>query len=153
MFSLESLKAFLISFRLEQKKLVFTNGCFDLMHRGHLSYLKEARSLGDFLIVGLNSDLSIRSLKGPLRPIFSQDDRAYFLESLRFVDGVVLFDEETPCHLIKDIQPDIYVKGGDYDLSTLPEAPIVQSYGGVVKILSFISGYSSSAVIQKIQSL
>lgn len=129
---------------------VFTNGCFDLLHPGHVSYLKDAKALGKSLIVGLNSDTSVKAIKGSKRPINPQNDRAQMLTALEMVDAVIYFHETTPIQLIQKIQPDIYVKGGDYQKENLPESPIVESYGGVVQILSFIDGYSSTKIIQRI---
>ena len=130
---------------------MFTNGCFDLLHPGHVYYLKEAKALGDKLIVGLNSDASINILKGANRPINDEVFRREMLLGLS-VDLVILFSEETPIELIKRIQPDVLVKGGDYDMSTIVGAEFVQSNGGEVKVLSFLEGYSSSSIIKKILS-
>ncbi len=136
--------------RHQKCRIVFTNGCFDLLHPGHLAYLFEAKSLGDRLVIGLNSDASIRRLKGPHRPVMPQHDRALMLSGLAMVDMVVIFDEDTPNQLIADLRPNIHVKGGDYVASQLPEYPIVTSYGGEVKILSFVEGYSTSQLIGRI---
>lgn len=106
------------------KRLVFTNGCFDLLHRGHVAYLQAARALGDALVVGLNSDASVRKLKGPGRPVVPQGDRAAVLRALRFVDAVVVFDEDTPARLMRELKPGVYVKGGDYRVEDLPEAEV-----------------------------
>lgn len=127
--------------------VVFTNGCFDILHRGHITYLKQAVSLGDHLIIGLNSDASVRKLKGQDRPINKEEDRALMLSSLRFVDGVVIFNEDTPEKLLSVIRPDILVKGGDYK----PEEMAGAQYAGTVKILSFVPGYSTTNIIQKIR--
>jgi glycerol-3-phosphate cytidylyltransferase len=132
------------------KKLVFTNGCFDIIHVGHINYLEQAKQLGDILVVGINSDRSVRVIKGDKRPIISEYERARIVSSLRFVDYVVIFDEETPVSIIKEIQPDIHVKGGDYHMEELPEYPIVRSYGGKVVILPYITGKSTTAIINKI---
>lgn len=131
------------------KKIVFTNGCFDLLHVGHVRYLKEARSLGDFLIVGLNSDTSVKRLKGPERPIQNENDRAEILSSLACVDAVVIFTEDTPENLIKVVKPDILVKGGDWKIDQIVGAPFVQSYGGQVFSLQFIEGKSTTRLIEK----
>lgn len=145
-----------IQFRKEQgdqgKTVVFTNGCFDLIHPGHIQYLNQAKELGDILIVGLNSDSSVRKLKGDSRPINSQDDRATILSALRAVDAVVLFDDETPIPLIKNLAPNIHVKGGDYSKESLPEYEVVTAYGGQVVILPFLDGKSSTTIIQKIKN-
>jgi rfaE bifunctional protein nucleotidyltransferase chain/domain len=132
--------------------VVFTNGCFDLIHRGHVVYLQEARSLGDKLIVGLNSDASVSRLKGPNRPVQSEHGRASVIASMSFVDMVVFFDTETPHELIKRILPDILVKGGDYKEDDIVGAKEVREHGGEVKVLSFIEGESTSNIIDKIKS-
>lgn len=136
-----------------QQRLVFTNGCFDLLHAGHVTYLEQAKALGDILIVGLNSDESVRGLKGAQRPLNPLRDRAIVLCGLASVDHVIPFAESTPIEIIKIIRPDIYVKGGDYTPETLPEAPVVQELGGMIKILSFVGDRSTTKLIQKIQSL
>ena len=140
-------------YRDSKQTVVFTNGCFDLLHPGHLTYLEEAKVLGDILIVGLNSDDSAKTLKGPERPINPEYDRFKLLLGLKPVDHVILFDELTPIQLIETLQPDIHVKGGDYTPNTLPEYPTITAYGGRVEIVSFVDGYSSSNIITKIQSL
>ena len=131
--------------------MVFTNGCFDLLHPGHVHYLKEAKALGDKLIVGLNSDASVQQLKGNNRPINDEVFRLKMLLGLA-VDLVILFSEETPIELIKCIKPDTLVKGGDYKINTIVGAEYVLSYGGEVRVLSFLEGYSSSSIIKKILS-
>jgi len=132
------------------KKIVFTNGCFDILHVGHVRYLAAARQLGDILIVGLNSDESVRALKGPSRPINTAADRAEVLAALAVVDYVVIFDELTAANLIETIKPAVYVKGGDYKLEDIPEAPAVVAYGGQVVIIPAVPGRSTSNVINKI---
>jgi rfaE bifunctional protein nucleotidyltransferase chain/domain len=127
--------------------VVLTNGCFDILHVGHVTYLGQARTLGDRLVVGLNSDASVRALKGPGRPINTEADRAAVLRALSCVDEVVVFDELTPERLIRDIRPDVYVKGGDYDERTLPERDLVRSLGGTVRILDHVPGRSTSALV------
>ena len=136
---------------LAGKKVVFTNGCFDIIHVGHVRYLTTAKSFGDVLIVGLNTDESVRKLKGNSRPINNQNDRAEVLLGLKAVDYVILFGEQTAENLIAELQPDIYVKGGDYTLETLPEAKIVQSYGGRVEIVNLVAGKSTTNIIKKIE--
>jgi rfaE bifunctional protein nucleotidyltransferase chain/domain len=131
-------------------KIVFTNGVFDVLHRGHISYLTKARSFGDCLIVGLNSDLSVRRLKGKSRPLQPQRDRAAILLALRVVDYVVIFGEETPDKLIRQIKPDVLVKGADYKLSEIVGAEFVQSIGGQVRRVRLSSGRSSSKLIRKL---
>ena len=134
----------------KNKKVVFTNGCFDIIHAGHVRYLTAAKNFGDILIVGLNTDESVRKLKGNSRPINNQGDRAEVLLGLKAVDHVIFFGEATAENLIAEIKPDIYVKGGDYTLETLPEAKIVQSYGGRVEFVNLVAGRSTTNVIQKI---
>jgi rfaE bifunctional protein nucleotidyltransferase chain/domain len=135
------------------KQAVFTNGCFDLLHPGHVSYLEQARSLGDALIVGLNTDASVTRLaKGPGRPVMPETDRARVLAALACVDRVVLFDEDTPLALITLLNPDILVKGGDYPLHTIVGREVVLGRGGLVLALPFLSGYSTTALIDRIRS-
>ena len=137
--------------KVERKKIVFTNGCFDLLHVGHIRYLAQAKKLGDFLIIGLNSDSSVKALKGKDRPINSFEDRAVLLSALTSVDLVVIFEEQTPANLIKDIVPDILVKGGDYNIEDIVGYQTVMQNGGQVKTLSFYGGYSSTNYINKIK--
>lgn len=132
------------------KTLVFTNGCFDIIHAGHVRYLAEARKLGDCLIVGLNSDRSVQELKGPTRPVNHQDDRAEVMGALAAVDYVVIFDERTAEGLISEVKPDIYVKGGDYCIEDIPEAKIVAANGGKTILIPEVVGRSSSNIIKKI---
>lgn len=139
--------------RAEGKRIVFTNGCFDLLHVGHIRYLQQARDLGDCLIVGLNSDASVRALKGESRPVNSEDERAELLGALRAVDYVALFSEPTAERLIRCIRPHVYAKGGDYSVETLPEAETVRECGGVVQLLPFSDGRSTTRLIEKIKSL
>lgn len=133
------------------KKVVFTNGCFDILHAGHVRYLNKARSFGDLLVLGLNTDASVRENKGPSRPINSELDRAEVIDALEAVDYVVFFGEKTAEHIISLVKPDVYVKGGDYTLETLPEAKIVQSYGGCVEFVNLVEGRSTTNVIEKIK--
>jgi len=135
----------------DSKKIVFTNGCFDILHVGHIRYLSEAKSLGDILVIGINSDKSVKELKGPSRPINSLSDRALILSELRYVDYVVSFEEQTPLELIKIIMPDILVKGGDYTVETVVGSSEVIHSGGQVKLLQFHEGYSSTNYIDKIK--
>ena len=137
--------------KAERKKIVFTNGCFDLLHVGHIRYLAQAKRLGDFLIIGLNSDSSVKELKGKDRPINSFDDRATLLSAIESVDLVIMFEEQTPENLIKDIVPDILVKGGDYNIEDIVGYQTVMQNGGQVKTLSFYDGYSSTNYINKIK--
>lgn len=137
--------------KAERKKIVFTNGCFDLLHVGHIRYLAQAKKLGDFLIIGLNSDSSVKELKGEDRPINSFEDRATLLSAIESVDSVIMFEEQTPENLIKDIVPDILVKGGDYNIEDIVGYQTVIQNGGQVKTLSFYDGYSSTNYINKIK--
>ncbi|WP_434133633.1 D-glycero-beta-D-manno-heptose 1-phosphate adenylyltransferase [Sporomusa sphaeroides] len=132
------------------KTLVFTNGCFDILHAGHVRYLAAAKALGDFLMIGLNSDTSVRNLKGASRPINNQEDRAEVLAALAVVDYVVVFDELTAEKIIAEVKPDIYVKGGDYQVKDLPEANIVEALGGRIVLVPEVPGRSSSNIIRKI---
>ena len=133
-----------------ERKVVFTNGCFDLVHQGHIDYLSKARDLGDVLVVGLNTDASVRRLKGPRRPINDEYSRALLLASMLFVDYVVLFGEDTPYELIKTLQPDILVKGSDYKPEDIVGYDIVMAKGGKVETLDFLPGFSTTAIEQKI---
>lgn len=132
------------------KKVVFTNGCFDILHRGHVTYLNEAKRQGDILVVGVNSDASVKKLKGESRPINSEYDRAFVLDGLKAVDYTVIFEEDTPEDLIACLKPSVHVKGGDYKKEDLPETKIVESYGGKVVILNFVEGKSTTNIINKI---
>ena len=134
----------------EKKKIVFTNGCFDLLHVGHIRYLSNAKKIGDFLIVGLNSDESVKILKGQNRPINQFEDRAMLLSALRSVDLVIMFGEQTPENLINKIVPDVLVKGGDYDIEDIAGYHTVIKNGGKVRTLDFYKGYSSTNYIKKI---
>jgi len=138
--------------RLAGGKVVFTNGCFDLMHPGHLNYLAQARALGQHLVIGLNTDASVQRLKGEHRPIMDQNARALLLASLAFVDLVVLFGEDTPLDLIQLLRPDVLVKGADYKEEDVVGAREVKSWGGEVALLPFVEGYSTSAIEAKIKS-
>ena len=132
------------------KKIVFTNGCFDILHVGHLTYMNEAKAQGDILIVGVNSDESVRRLKGLSRPINTEKDRAELLSGLKAVDFTVIFDEDTPMELIDELKPSIHVKGGDYKKEDLPETVIVEKHGGEVRILKFVEGKSTTNIINKV---
>ena len=149
----KDIEAFCRILRDGGKTVVFTNGCFDILHAGHVRYLNAARAQGDVLVLGLNSDASVRRLKGPERPINSEQDRAEVVGALKAVDYVVIFDEPTAEQLIAKVKPDVYVKGGDYTLGTLPEAKIVQSYGGRVEFVDLVAGRSTTNVIEKIRKL
>lgn len=132
-------------------RVVLTNGCFDVLHSGHVDYLSRARTLGDVLVVGLNSDAGVRRLKGPDRPVSTLEDRARVLSALSCVDRVVAFDEDTPVELVRRLRPDVFVKGGDYTLDMMPEAPIVEELGGEVRILPLVKGRSTTGIVQKIR--
>ena len=134
------------------KKIVFTNGCFDILHLGHAKYLSESSKFGDILIVGLNSDFSVKKLKGETRPINNENDRANLLLYLACVDYVVIFDENTPENLLELIKPDIYTKGADYTLETLPEAKTVLKNGGKVEFINLVEGKSTTNVIKAIEN-
>jgi len=138
------------AWRRQGRRIVFTNGCFDLLHPGHIDYLERARALGDALVIGLNDDASVRSLKGPLRPINPLPDRIRMLAALGCVDLIVPFAEETPAKLIAALLPDVLVKGGDYSPDNIVGAREVRAHGGEVIVMPFIGGYSSSALIQRI---
>ncbi|MCE3012713.1 MAG: D-glycero-beta-D-manno-heptose 1-phosphate adenylyltransferase [Proteobacteria bacterium] len=131
------------------KKIVFTNGCFDILHRGHVTYLSEARKLGDLLVVGVNSDASVKRLKGPSRPINSEADRAFVLLGLKTVDAVEIFTEDTPLELIKLIRPHVLVKGGDWKIEQIVGGTEVLSWGGRVLSLNFVNGFSTTSIIER----
>ena len=134
------------------RPLVFTNGVFDILHRGHVTYLAQARALGASLVIGLNSDVSARGLgKGPGRPLNGEADRACVLAALESVSLVTLFDEPTPMELLVLVRPDVYVKGGDYNVDTLPETQLVRSWGGTAHAIAFVEGYSTSSLVQRIR--
>ena len=147
---LANLETLMQQHRCTGQRLVFTNGCFDILHSGHVSYLKQAKALGDLLIVGVNADASVKKLKGPSRPVNPLQDRLAVLAALESIDYVIPFSESTPIDLIKIVRPDIYVKGGDYTPQTLPEAPVVKELGGVVKILPFVKDRSTTSIINRI---
>lgn len=150
---MESLSADTIKFleKNKGKKIVFTNGCFDILHLGHVEYLNEAKAEGDALIIGLNSDESVRRLKGPDRPINNEQDRKAMLLNLKAVDCVQIFTEQTPLEIIKLIKPDVLVKGGDWKPEQIVGSDVVIANGGVVKSLMFKGGYSTSNLIQAVQ--
>lgn len=158
--NLEKLIELRQEWRVEGKRVVFTNGVFDLLHLGHVQYLTEARAMGDLLVIGLNSDRSVKQLKGPKRPLVTAQERAQLLLALRPVDYVTIFEETTAENILGQLQPDIYVKGGDYTLQDqlefaqkpklLPEEPVVRGYGGTVRLIPFLAGHSTSELIEKI---
>jgi rfaE bifunctional protein nucleotidyltransferase chain/domain len=145
------LEQLLAYWRFKDYKIVFTNGCFDLLHLGHIDYLAKASDLGDILVIGLNSDASTRRLKGPTRPINNEHARAIVLASLSFADTIVLFDEDTPYNIIKIIQPDILVKGADYKPEDIVGYDIVTAKGGKVVTIDYLPGYSTSLIEKKIR--
>lgn len=138
--------------RLKDRRVVFTNGCFDLLHLGHVDYLEKAAKLGDELIIGLNSDVSIRSIKGENRPVMPQESRARLLAAMEFVSLVILFDEATPAGLITALQPDVLVKGNDYTVDKIAGSDVVLAAGGKVETIPLVEGYSTSAIIEKIRT-
>ena len=147
----ENLQRLAAVWKFQNKKIVFTNGCFDILHRGHIEYLAKAAGYGDYLVIGLNSDSSVRTIKGPGRPILDQETRALILASLHFVHRVVLFEEATPYELIKLINPDVLIKGGDYKPSEIVGADIVKASGGKITTIEFVDGFSSTSIIEKLR--
>jgi D-beta-D-heptose 7-phosphate kinase/D-beta-D-heptose 1-phosphate adenosyltransferase len=141
----------LASYREQNKKIVFTNGVFDLLHVGHVRYLQEASRLGDVLFIGVNADASVKRLKGPTRPVQNENDRAEILAGLGAVGFTCIFTEDTPENLIKMVKPDVLVKGGDWKIDTIVGAPFVMSYGGKVMSLQFVDGKSTTKIIEKAQ--
>lgn len=139
--------------RQQNKRIVATNGCFDILHIGHLSLLKQAKSFADILIVGINSDNSVKILKGPDRPVINEIERAQIIAALKVVDFVSIFEEKTAVELLKVIKPDVYVKGGDYTIADLPESEPVIASGGIVKIIPFVPFKSTTSLIEKIKNL
>ncbi len=150
--SLEELKARIESWKANGEKIVFTNGCFDILHRGHVEVLAKTADLGDKLIIGLNSDSSIKKLKKGNRPIVDEKSRALLLAAFSFVDAIVLFSEQTPINLIAEIKPDILAKGGDYEIQKIVGHNIVQGNGGEVITIPLTEGFSSTNIIDKIQN-
>ncbi len=138
--------------KLHRQKIVFTNGCFDVLHYGHVRYLLEAKKLGDILVVGLNSDESVRRLKGPTRPVNGEKERAFVLAALACIDYVVIFGEDTPKELIETVIPDVLVKGGDYDLNNIVGADFVTRNGGTVTTIPFVEGFSSTHIIEQLKT-
>jgi rfaE bifunctional protein nucleotidyltransferase chain/domain len=144
-------KEHILPLRTQGKKLVTTNGCFDLLHAGHIRYLTEAASLGDILVVGINNDASVKKLKGPMRPLQNENDRALIIASLSMVDAVFIFREDDPRAFLEILRPDVHVKGGDYP-NDIIEKPVVEKYGGTVRIVSLYKGFSTSSMVSKIRS-
>ena len=149
-FKIDELVKFREKAKIKGKKVVFTNGCFDILHRGHVELLEKAKRLGDFLIVALNSDSSMKKIKGEKRPILDENDRAYILVSLKCVDAVCLFDEETPAEIINKLKPDVLVKGGDYKINEVVGRESVYNVGGEVVTIPLVEGKSTKGIIEKI---
>ena len=147
----ENLDDLLKKLRSENKTIVTTNGCFDILHVGHVRYLEKTKSFGDVLIVALNSDKSVKSIKGETRPINNENDRAEVLSGLKSVDYVVLFDEDSPINLLLQMKPDVYTKGADYTIETLPEAKPIMEAGGRIEFISFVEGKSTTSIIEKMK--
>ncbi len=148
----EDLRALIDKIHNEHKTVVATNGCFDILHVGHVRYLEKTKTFADYSIVLLNSDKSVRSIKGPSRPINNENDRAEILSALRCVDYVVLFDEDSPRNLLDEIKPDVYTKGADYNMDTLPEADIMKKNGTKVEFIEFVEGKSTTNTIKKMEA-
>ncbi len=149
--SIEDAKQRVLEWKREGKRIVFTNGCFDIVHLGHIDYLEKARALGDKLVLGLNTDASVSALKGAARPVVDEIARARLMAAMEFVDAVILFSEPTPLQLIQTISPDILVKGDDYTVENIVGADFVTSNGGEVKTIPLVKGYSTSTIIEKIR--
>lgn len=147
----EDLRALIDKIHSEGKTVVTTNGCFDILHVGHVRYLEKTKSFADYMIVLLNSDKSVRSIKGPTRPINNENDRVEILSALRCVDYVVLFDEDSPRNLLDEIKPDVYTKGADYTMETLPEADIMIKNNIRVEFIDFVEGKSTTKIIEKMK--
>jgi rfaE bifunctional protein nucleotidyltransferase chain/domain len=148
---LSSMKKEIDRLKKQGKRIVFTNGCFDILHPGHTRYLRAARELGDYLVVAVNSDRSVREIKGKGRPVITEEDRAEVLAALGFVDGIVIFDEDNPLKVIRHLVPDVLVKGGDWPEDKIIGADVVKGAGGEVKRIPFVSGYSTTGIIRKIR--
>jgi len=149
--SLSESKSLVRQWKSEGRKVVFTNGCFDILHLGHVDYLEKARALGDKLVLGLNTDDSVSRFKGPERPIQDQNSRAHVLASLQFIDLVVFFNEDTPKDLISELIPNVLVKGSDYLAENIVGADVVKKAGGVVETIAFVPGYSTTRIVEKIK--
>ncbi len=147
---IDELKAIVAKAKMEGKKVVFTNGCFDLLHRGHLHLLREAKKLGDLLIVAMNSDHSVKKIKGPDRPILPETDRAELIAALEMVDYVMSFDEPDPYNVIKELRPNVLVKGGDWGKDEIVGADVVEENGGKVAVIPYLEGYSTTQIIERI---
>jgi D-beta-D-heptose 7-phosphate kinase/D-beta-D-heptose 1-phosphate adenosyltransferase len=150
--SIGELKSELDAMREKGKKIVFTNGCFDILHPGHVRYLWKARQLGDYLVVAVNSDRSVKAIKGPSRPVLTQASRSEMVAALGFVDGVIVFDEEDPLKVIEYLLPDVLVKGGDWTEDRIIGADVVKRAGGLVRVIPFEQGFSTTGIIEQIAS-
>ncbi len=148
---INNIESHLTYWNLKNQKIVFTNGCFDILHRGHIEYLAQAANHGDILLIGLNTDNSVRRIKGNSRPVQDQFARAMVLASLQFVSAVIMFDEDTPYELIKRVQPDILIKGSDYKIKDIVGYDIVTAKGGEVVTIDFVEGYSTTSIIEKLK--
>ena len=148
--SKEELAPLLTGLKEKGKTVVFTNGCFDILHTGHIRYLHQAKALGDILVIGVNTDASVKMFKGDKRPIVSEDDRAEVLAALEMVDFVVKFNERTPAQLISALKPNIQVKGGDYSPEDLPEAEVLKAYGGRVEIVPLVEGKGTTGIVERV---
>lgn len=148
----EDLQKLLNDLRIQNKKIVTTNGCFDILHVGHVRYLQKTKTFADVMIVCLNSDISVKKIKGPDRPINNEDDRAEILCALECVDYVVMFDESSPENLLCEIKPDVHTKGADYTIETLPEAKGIMAAGGRIEFISFVEGKSTTSIIEKMKT-
>jgi D-beta-D-heptose 7-phosphate kinase/D-beta-D-heptose 1-phosphate adenosyltransferase len=150
--SLDELERVISQAKARGKKIVFTNGCFDLLHRGHLHILRQAKMLGDLLIVAVNTDASIKQIKGPSRPVISETGRAELIAALEMVDYVILFDEIDPCRLIAAVKPDVLAKGGDYDRDSVVGAELIERNGGRVAVIPYLKGFSTTEIIERIRN-
>lgn len=150
--SLEELKSAVLQAKARDQKIVFTNGCFDILHRGHLHLLREAKALGDLLIVAINSDRSVQQIKGSARPVISQAGRAELIAALEMVDYVILFDEVDPYRLIEELRPDILAKGGDWSTDQVIGGDIVERGGGRVAVIPYLKGFSTTEIIERVRS-
>jgi len=150
---LQEAKAEIDGLKTIGKKIVFTNGCFDILHVGHSRYLYDAKGMGDYLIVAVNSDRSVKAIKGPDRPVNNQNDRAEMLAALGCVDCVIIFDEETPLDAIKSLMPDILVKGGDWKVEDIVGSDVIAAAGGIVKSIPFVDGFSTTGIINRIENI
>ncbi len=150
--SLSEIKSLREKFKEQNKKVVFTNGVFDLIHAGHVDYLTKAKALGDILIVGMNTDDSVRRIKGAKRPILNQDERAFIISNLKSVDFVTFFDEDTPAKIIDELIPDILIKGADWSIDKIVGRETVEKHGGVVKTIEFVNNQSTSKIIETIRN-